>query len=369
MTNSNKNFLIITIICLILVITVVVGYIYYQNNKLSSKNTSFDSSKTGISLLYSNDGNVNFKKAQLALNNGKLSDAAGLLESSLTEVADTESEAHIKYLLARTYEDLDTIKAIKLYKEVIADPNYPDNQKTFAVMRLPIILNKYGNDDIKAEILTGQPYASFASDNLAEVYKNLYEYSVSFGTNGMGEFYLARFNANKLAKLKESSPGADYTSESKVIENYLIAGKNFISENLNVSNNKDMIPMILREKARANGAFAVTGDPESIEKYDQYFEEAITAGLSQHIDGAVRFDYFLYGYLINGDSSFAKTQPHLDILVANINDYPGMKKMFAGEKNDFYGSKALFVKLANANQTFKDLLINVAGWENSDFAI
>lgn len=335
-------------------------------NEVVVETASQSTTTDATTRLYTSAENSAFAKAKAAEDTANFDEALHLYEEALDSATTPAEEAHIYYRMARVAERTDVYEAISIFKEIIDNDEYPKIQKSYAAMWLPLIISRSSDLAVKNAVLSGEPYASLADDDMFTLYKNLYEYSLSFGSNGLGEFTVARWEAKQLAEGGWSTD-AENTAAKARIDELFIAGEEYIAANISDPTNSPLLPRIYRERARANGVVARLADPKALSLFDQYFLEAIEANILSKLDGAVRFDYFLAGYLAEGEASFAKTQKHLDTLIANIHEYPGMAAYFKAERNNFYGSKDLFVEMANKNSVFKQHLIDAAGWTLEDF--
>jgi len=351
---------------IIVVLALVLGFVYVF---VSEKEVTPEAeTRTGINRLVLEQGyNPEFQRAIGLSKLGRYDEAISEFDKAGLNAQGGEEASYVQYMRARALENIDVFSAIEEYKNIIANPEYPSGQKAYAAIRLPLVLSRESDATVKAAILKGEPYNTFSSEDGLTMYKNFYEFARSFGVTGLGEFGIARWQAKQLVEGSESLTEVEQQALRNSIDQLLAEGNEYIERNRLYIVNADFIPVVLREKARAYGSFAQSGDENAIALYDNLFEEAIVANLIGYGDGAVRFDYVVYGFLVDGSASFDKTQRHLDALITGINKYPGMLRYFKAEKNNLYNVKALMVDIANANPTFRQFLITEAEWTEADF--
>lgn len=293
--------------------------------------------------------------------------AANAFREALALTNDPEEAAHIEYRIARAEAKFDPFAAADGYKSVIANEAYPSLQKAYAAMWLTLLNTEYSDRELEQHIYSGEPYEGFyvAGDSVTTS-KNLYEFSLLYGSTGVADFHVARWYARQL--LTNGSLDLETVlAYEGLVDTLLEGGNNWVDSNRDDEINNKLMPVVLRARAKAYAELAKTGNEEAREAYPAYAEEAIDAGLANRQDGAARFDYFLAGYEIYGTESFADTQKHIDILFNNIADYPSMLVKFEVEQENRYGAKSRYVALANENEAFKGYLINIAGWTEADF--
>jgi hypothetical protein len=304
-----------------------------------------------------------FKVGRALENDGDHAGARLKYMEAMKAETDPVKKAHIHFRLARTTEKVDLFESIEYFKEIIADESYPDQQKSYAAMWLPLLINRHG--DIKDVLLEDAAYAIFDDESLAVVYKNLYEFSLTFGSNGLAEFSVAKWHLREAEGLDLSSfEGGNHAAQARVL---MAAGDDYIFNQSSDPVNSGLLPRIFRGAAGAYALLAKLGDEEAVARYDSDFEKAIEAGILSKLDGAIRFEYVLTAFDLEGEASFSKTQKHLDFLLANMHVFPGVQRYFEDEIDNFYGTKDDLRALANANATFKNYLITSAGWKGTDF--
>lgn len=320
-----------------------------------------------VEALHSNPDS-NFARGYQAELRGDTIGAQTLYNTALSEGYPPTETAHIKYRLARVLEDTDPVAAIRTFKEIIDEPTFPDNQKRYAAMSIPILITRkyYTDTRVLEEALSGQPYESFEGDSLKKTLDNFYKHSLAFGSNGIADFSVAQ----SLAEAVRDGAITDSVEVEKTkndIAKLMQDGHAFMEEVRGDARNASLLPRIYRAQARANAVIAQIGDETAISNFDNLFIEAINQGLATKLDGAIRWDYFFYAYYTFGPTSFEKTQPHLDVILSNLNTYTGMRELFITEKNDRHGTKAKMVELANVNSSLKQALQQL-GWTETDFA-
>ncbi|MEL6805756.1 MAG: hypothetical protein AAFO91_18445, partial [Bacteroidota bacterium] len=136
-------------------------------------------------------------------------------------------EAHVRYRMARLERENDPLKAVEIFKEIIANPVYPDVQKRYAAMRLPLLISSTGDPEVKAAVLSGTPYASFADQDNFTTYKNLYEFSLEFGSSGIADFNVARWYAKQLVE-DETLDATTVAEYEELIESLFESGNDFV---------------------------------------------------------------------------------------------------------------------------------------------
>lgn len=309
----------------------------------------------------------NFNKGYQAEMRQDYPGAVDLYRIALTETNSPSESAHIKFRLARALEYVDTPAAIRTFKEIVADPTYPDTQKKYALMWLPMIILRTIDDNplILEEALVGEPYSSFRETEVNDTLNNFYEYTITFGSTGIAEFAIAQSLAEAVRDGKITDQIEQDNTKKRITE-LMAKGKDYTEGARTDSRNSALLPRIYRAQAKANAVAAQLGDPEALQSFDTLFLEAINQGLATKLDGAVRWDYFRYAYDTFGESSFEKTQSHLDVLLNNLNEYTGIRNYLVAEKNNGYGAKNDVVKYANANATLKAKLLEL-GWTAADF--
>jgi len=293
--------------------------------------------------------------------------AVTLYQAALAEEHSPAEEAHIKYRLGRALEMIDPVASIRTLKEVADNPIYPNIQKKYAVIFIPITIMRthHTNTQVVEEALAGEPYSSFRGETINDTAFNFYEYSLTFGSTGVADFAVAQ----SLAEAVRDGVITDSTEVEETMETIatnMRSGRAFIEEIRNDTRNAGLIPRIYRSQARANAVLAQLGDQFAIESFDFLFLEAINQGLIHKLDGAIRWDYFLYGYDTFGPASFEKTQSHLNFLLNNLNTYTGIRDYLRSEKDNRYNSKQKVVELANRNQALRSKLLEL-GWTEADF--
>ncbi len=334
-----------------------------NNNSTGNAEPTFEAT---VQSLY-DDPNSNFNSGYQASLRGDNEEAVAFYKAALSEETDPVRAAHTKYRLARVTEKIDPVEAIRIFKEIADEPTYPDNQKKYAIMWIPVILMKVPEvfDQALAEALKGEPYSTFAGETLNKTARNFYEYSLTFGSTGLAEFAIAEFLAKDIRD-GVITEEAELGKTKNRIASLMGQGRAYLEDARTDPRNSALIPLIYRAQARTNAILAGQGEQVSIDMFDQLFLEAINQGLASKLDGAVRWDYFRYSYEVFGAESFEKTQSQLDFLLSNLNTYPSIKDYLATERGDILGTKQQIVKYANANPTLKNKLIEL-GWTTADF--
>jgi len=365
---KKKLFGVTSVLLLVIIIFIFFSKLGSQpDSTMEDSNTSILSTQktNALSRLYATEDG-SFAKALTAENNGDFVAAENLYGQAMKEDLSPPEEAHTLFKMARVAERNDVFSSIQIFKDIVSNEEYPDIQKSYAVMWLPLLISRSSDYKVKEAVVSGDPYASFDAPDVSTLAKNFYEYSLTFGSNGLADFAVAQWNAKQLLDNK-SLTEKEKADIKEYIERLITSGNDYIVRNIDDTNNAGLLPRIYRERARVYGSLARLGDKEASETYDAHFESAIRAGLLSKLDGAIRFDYFLLSYVIDGVKSFEKTQNHLNTLITRIDEYPGMTAYFKAERENFYGTKKLFVEIANVNPVFKEHLINSAEWIDNDF--
>jgi tetratricopeptide (TPR) repeat protein len=309
--------------------------------------------------------NPTIAEAFSASGQGDFSKAGTLFKQARESATNPAQEAHLLFLEARAVEQYDRLAAIDLFKEVIKNPDYPSRQKTYAALRLPFQFTATSDVTVLERILSTEPYASMRAPSTAETLKNLYEYSLTFGDGRLA--YAA--NSQSLST-QEMSVRSENLKRARALfeqgEAELVKAKELSTI---IDYDSALIPVTYRERARANALMALAGEEQALRDFDRMFAEALSNTLKNKGDGAVRFDTFVYNYLLSGAPSFVKTEDIIRVLFERIEEYESMDQLFKKERDNVYGSKNLFVSIANEHEPFKTFLMEKAGWAESDFAI
>ena len=163
---------VLLLLIVVLMAAILIAWFFMsQPNQQSTDPTN--SATRALDSLYEGASDDTFAEGLRLERSGDSEAAIAAYQETLGSVDNVIEEAHVRYRIARTIDDHDPVRAVELFKEIIANPDYPDVQKKYAAMWLPILISKTGTEEVKAAVLSGEPYGSFADETMITVYKNL----------------------------------------------------------------------------------------------------------------------------------------------------------------------------------------------------
>lgn len=349
---------------LLIVIIVAAGIFYF------SRDTKRTGSRTGSFEVLIKD-NEEFIRAEAFLKNDQWDLAEEHYRKALPLARNSDEEGQIFYKIAVMKTRRDPIGSISILKEIVANQDYSDRQKAYAVQHMGEIFRKNSSHEITRAIFIGEPYATFFKEGDADnAYRQLYEYAASFYPLALSEIRAAHWYSNKILQLSEKKSLSE--EEKKFISDStdrirfsLEAADQDIERTKNLPNAGALVPVALAIKAIVLADMFEAGD-RSFPDPESAFKSAMEMGLIWKDDSASRFNYAAF-LARKGDESRRKDIIDLlDDFYTKPDIYVGRALMLTKERDNILGVKDDVVLLAKIDPAFKSFLLTL-GWEASDF--
>lgn len=377
---------VIAAVCLIVVIPLI--YWYWSSYIANEEQQDMTLTKPND---YLEQNNSYYRQAVASARSQDWLSAKRNYEQSLTLAESHEEEAQIKFRLATTEERLDPVAAIPLYKEIIANENYPDAHRAYAAERLASmyyinnrhLLSREEFEAIRNETFKDEPYRSMAEGaDTALAYRRLFEYASSFHPLAISQSFIALWYADAILAVRqgETEPPEGYDEQTYLdkITQAISNTETDISRTKNDRNSNNLILHATYRLARSTVKLALAGlaDPEDVQL-------AYLRVLNVHDglkilypeivgwDGFIRVDYLKYLLQVypdgeKGDTVAMLMQPLHLYWNQTYSRHADFSDFIANEHEDRHGAKWALVTYANTDPDFKVLLIDL-GWEESDF--
>jgi hypothetical protein len=298
-----------------------------------------------------------------------------------------ESQLFFKYAVATRYEDGE-VEAVPFFQQIALNENYPIRNRGNAVEYLGRMYYNSMDPDLYDAILSGPaPFSDFIAEaevdrelygqDVANPFKNLYEFASSLFPTAEGEFRLATFYVEDLEAVKqqiangESVPEGLADSIRSAIDVRITQGKADI-ERLTEADFYD-----LRHERGVLGLAMVLGKLELIDEAsdlgdaEETYNEALRmfALRGPYIGQFVNINYGIFLAQRNEPGDLEKTLSLLDQFYAPAAErsYQGVYD-FLAERDSVYRSDldGELMVLAEADPRFRELMISL-GWEEEDF--
>lgn len=348
----------------LLMVTIVTAGIFYFSRD------THDTKRTGSFEALIKD-NEEFIRAEAFLKNDQWDLAEEHYRKALLLARNADEEGQIFYKIAVMKTRRDPIGAISILKEIVANQDYSDRQKAYAVQHMGEIFRKNSSHEITSTIFTGEPYADFFKEGDADnAYRRLYEYAASFYPLALSEVRAAHWYSNKILQLSErkslSEEEKKFISDSTVrIRFSLEAADQDIERTKNLPNAGALVPVALAIKAIVLADMFEAGDA-SFPDPESAFKSAMEMGLIWKDDSASRFNYAAF-LARKGDESRKKDIIDLlDDFYTKPDIYAGRALMLTRERDNILGAKNNVILLAKIDPAFKSFLLTL-GWKVSDF--
>jgi tetratricopeptide (TPR) repeat protein len=329
----------------------------------------YSSENTPFSVLL--ESNTYFAQAQAAANTGNYEQAKSLYTQALGQAQDSVQRGQIAFKLALIEDHFgDPIKAIGMYKAIVANPEYDSNPlvKAYAVQSMTELHYRNPISAITAEIFKDTPYMSFVVEgNTQLTYRHLEEYAATFYPLGLVELRIAYWYAANVTAT--STPDGSATSTYPALVQKAITLANADIERTKMDPNAaTLIPDILVAK-EALYARMYRNHLATSQETEQASKDAIAIYASmgpKYQDGFAR--YYYAAFLSTQDSSRIAD---MTAVLAPLYTDPGYKGSYifsflASEKWNLLKNKRQIVTFANQIPEFKALLLSL-GWTSADF--
>jgi hypothetical protein len=372
---------IFNIVLVVIVIGLLFVVVFYSYNVFFSQKTTnpvpnqdsinIQSEEASAQALYDDNSEIGlFRSGASSLERGEMSTARSFFDKSLTEQSDAlsiEQKAHIEYLTALTYVNDDPIKSIELMKELVANPDYPSQQKAYAIQHLYTMWRMYTtnmNKEAFDTIMSGTPYSSFLveGDQLSSM-ANLNEFAVSLGSAPYSEIELAAHNASQLSNENLSSNQKtsyllDIIATIDSVESYLI-------RNENIKPNAALKPRITQGLSKVYGILARLNEEPFLSEFPRRFEEAISSNPSDAQRLIIGMDYAWTAGLVGDDEMKKDSQAMLSSLILEPEKYPALVYWFVSRDDKTEDQENMLEFLIDSNSDFKSMLETVGYFDNA----
>jgi tetratricopeptide (TPR) repeat protein len=306
MPPSNSPYKIVAIVFSVIIFSVVAVGVYVL---LSSNSNPFDLSDSGgrggttvRSLRTVSDA---YKQGDQLVYDQNYQEAIPVLEDALDEVNSFEQEAQVKYKIALAVDKTgDEIKAINLMKEIVANPDYPNLIKAYAVEYIARIEFSGHQDGVYEEMFKGDPYQSFLDPNDSNLsYRRMFDYASSFYPLSLSEARSAYWYAERINHIQNSEPDTPERAETiKKIKD--IIRLKFYNIDADVARESKYAPgssrivQALEWKAITAGRLFVGGD-DSFGNPEQLFGQAFDALGGRDSNDSAFISYQYAAFLAN----------------------------------------------------------------------
>ena len=350
-----------------LILLVIIIYSVFFLDLFNSRQAA-DLNVPNSALYIPGEGNV-FLAGEGLLQEGEenFADARAFFEQSLEQAGTPEDEAHVLYKIAFTYTYENPEESIARMKAIAADERYPDQQRAYAVQHLYSIYKHHLNDiTLDTVIFSGEPYASFyAEGDLDLAFRKLSEYGISFGVAPYLHADIGKWHSTQMEALDDE---AAYEEHKRVAEEQLVILDDFIANQANSRNEKDMLERAIVDRTEIIGNLAIAGLTEHQLEYARAFVKSFDHLTSQHLRGLQTYHFAHFALRQNDDAGFLLVKPHLEELVTNIDSYSSLKETLIMQGQGQVSGKETTVFIAQKYPPFKDMLLRIGGWQDADFA-
>lgn len=325
--------------------------------------------------------NKDYIEARESFKNGAYEDAVTKYADALKKAKNPSEEMLLKIRIAQATEwGGDKLKAIDLYKEIIADPKFASDSKDLqqgksnAVMGLMYIFNETYDKKITDKIFTGAHYQNFIKSDDADIdlaYRRLLEYANSFTSipNLLAEAELASLYAQEVYNLKiKSSLTSEELSRLTASERIVKTKLDNINKHADNSENyyqysrESTRPSLLRYKAEAVGlmfsaGYKEFGDPEKI------FLQALSLPQFWRAKSQTKFSYATFLARSYGEKRKSDISPLLsDLYKTTFPENFSWRELLLNQRDHLVPRmETNLLLLAKVDSKFKDLL-NSLGW-------
>jgi len=352
----------------IIAILVLLGgiFVVYRNGGIGA--AKYNAEKTPFSVLM--QSSPDFAQAQSAADAGNYQQAKTLYQQSFNQATDDIQKGQIAYKQALLEDHFgDPIKAIDMYKAIVADPTYDSYKiiKAYAVEAMAELHYRNLDPKITTEIFKDKPYSGLAVEGRTELsYRHLDEYATTFYPLGLAELRIAEWYATGI----DVSPSPDGTATSTypaLIQQAVKLADNDIERTKNDPNASTLIPDILvrKESLYVRMYFHKLATADEVEQVCKDAMAIYSTPELRYQDGFARYYYAKFL------SSQASRSADVKAVLAPLYTDSGYKgsyilTFFANEKSNLFAQKKTLVKLATSIPEFKTFLISL-GWTSSDF--
>lgn len=371
-------FIFLVIFLLFLVGTLLVFRVFFLDldSPVSTTNeeVSEAESSAAVQALYENDKadqtNNFFNTAETLLEqqgSSQHSSVRALYEKALANTSSFAEEAHIKYKIALTYNDIPS-ESVRLMKEIVATEEYPVQQKAYAVQHMYSLWSfEWPNfdgtqEEFAAFIFEGNPYNSFFDPNDLDLsFRKLNEFAVSLRSAPFSSVSIAKWYAENISKV---SPEDQITFKSYIesIDSNIADAEDYILRNQDFALNASLEPRIRHAIAHTYSEAAITGIDKYVSDFPSKFKDAIG-----HYDGQLLQVSLGIRYAWTADAVFDKdggkswelAQPHLAYSVANLQKYPGLISWLKIRKDSGHVYESRIESLAERSPEFANLLTEI----------
>jgi len=310
--------------------------------------------------------NRDFALGESLYKSGKYESAISSYKTALQGVKEPDEKAQILYKISLAYRfDNQPLVAIPLFKEIVANPEYPLTTRAYSVQAMGQAYYSFNDQAITEEIFKDSPYKEmYSKDDTALSYRKLFEYASSFYPLGIPETRIAQWYAQEIVNSSKSGNTSNNESYKNIIRTKLANATTDIARTqTNPDRGSLYIPEILTRKASILGMLSLSGD-ESLGNPEEAFKKSMdTATGSAVYEAQARYFYALFLAKKYGAERSTEIWDILSNFYATTRyDNTGIVRFIKNEKNNQTGSKENIVMLANLDMKFKNYLIKL-GWQ------
>ncbi len=335
---------------------------------------------------------ANYQEGERLRRAGDVPAALASFETALSETANPFEESQVRFKIAETIYKDDPVRAIQLFKEIVANPQYGNFIKASAIDFIGDIYRTNAKEELLYEIFKGAPYEVFLKDsneNVDLAFISLYEYGSNFAPNGQTAMHLVDLYINELRRMLgedktvfatiplDEEKWTEYTS--KIKGNIAIADQE-IARRKQLDRVDERVATLLNQRAVAIGKIDSLRrrDPSlffgTLTDAEGWFKEAI-AYASKH--GLVNAEGFAtYNYAVFLERQYGQNgQRHEDIKMLLRHFYADdrfyknttllnyMRRSPTDDASHIYGAMRFqsMDRLAAIDPEFKEFL-NENGW-------
>ncbi|MEK7560759.1 MAG: hypothetical protein AAB539_02270 [Patescibacteria group bacterium] len=327
--------------------------------------------------------NASYLEADTLFLNRDYSEAIKKYNKALDDVTSLNAEIFIKYQIAGATLNLgDRVKAAQLFKDIVDNPKYTDDDPTVkkakaaAIGMMIRVFYQTSEKAVSDIIFSGKPFEDFAKEaggNIDDTILHLAEYASSLSSppEVIIEARIADLYAIKVYNLKKKGNLSE--DEKKKVEQY----ENMVKEKIAFINTlydnaqnyyqyskEQSLPIVLRLKGAAVGSLTAVGDGDaSLGNPEEIFQQALAVAQPPWTRTMTSLDYAVFLAAAYGQ----ERRDDIDSLLQDFYNPPtgseyAPETLLVNERDNPTHKTSAFRIIASASPKFKALLAKF-GWK------